>query len=230
MTKKTLVTVTLLAFMLSACLPDFEQQAAEYPIPISEADLQATAAVLSQETLAALPTATMLPSETPVVVTATETPPEETPTETPNPVLLTLTATLGTGTVTAEGTPDATAVAAGTSIFAKTPSPTHNPLTPTGTIHPQFYGTLPPHLAYGNITLINKGKVDVYISLQCTTKEGYTTILEYPVKSMVDASAPAGKYKYVAWVGGRQFIGNFSLAKDQDLTITIFKDRITIKN
>lgn len=229
MMKKRLVTVFVMAFTLTACLPVFEQQAAEYPTPLPEAELQATAAVLSQQTLEAIPTTTSLPTETPVVITATETPPEETPTETANPALLTLTATLGTGTVTAE-TPDLTAIAAGTLPLIGTPTLTHSPLISTGTIQPQFYGTLPPHLSYGNITLINKGKVDVYISLQCTTKEGYTTILEYPVKSMIDASAPAGKYKYVAWVGGRQFVGNFSLANEQDVTITIFKDRITIKN
>jgi hypothetical protein len=100
--KKMLVMIVMLGFTLSACLPAFTQpQADSSPAPISEADLRATAEILSQQTLQALPTMPPPPSETPVIVTETETPILETATETPNPVLLTLTATLGTGTVAA---------------------------------------------------------------------------------------------------------------------------------
>jgi hypothetical protein len=103
------------------------------------------------------------------------------------------------------------------------------PLTPSNTPRPLFYGTLPPSLPYGSITLINKAKADAYISLRCVTRDGNVTILEYPVKKSVTAKAPAGSYTYVAWVGGRQFLGSFSLAKDGELTITLFKDSIAIK-
>ncbi len=229
--KKIIALTFMLGISLSACLPAVFQPQADNPTPISEADLQGTAAVLSQLTLQSiLPTDTTVPSDTPVVTTATNTPTQATPTETPNPILLTLTATLGTGTVTAgtvvAGSPTVTIT--GTQPTTA-PSNTPNPLTPTTAPHPQFSGTLPPALPFGFIYLENKAKVDVYISLRCVTRDGYVTILEYPVEKNVKAKAPAGKYTYVAWVGGRQFTGSFSLSKGQDLLINIFKDRIAIK-
>lgn len=225
---KTPVMVVVLVMMLSGCLPANLQPETINPTPISEADLQATAAILAQQTLQSLPTATIAPSDTPVVMTVTETIVQNTPTETENPILLTLTATLGTGTVTA----NYESPVIGTLPFTITPSATANPVfsaTPTQTAEPQFYGTLPPKLPFGNIRLLNKAKADVYISLRCVTREGYVTILEYPVKSSVEAKAPAGKYTYVAWVGGRQFTGAFSLSIGQDMVINIFKDNIGIK-
>ncbi len=228
--KKIFALLFVFGVSLSACLPAALQPQTSNPTPISEAALQETAAVVSQLTLQAIfPTETIAPSETPVVMTATNTPILATSTETLNPILLTLTATLGTGTVTAgtEVTGSSTVPSAG--ALSTTPSVTPNPLTQTTTPHPQFSGTLPPNLPFGSIYLVNKAKVEVYISLRCVTREGYVTILEYPVKKTVNAKAPAGKYTYVAWVGGRQFTGSFSLAKEEDLTINIFKDKITIK-
>jgi hypothetical protein len=97
------------------------------------------------------------------------------------------------------------------------------------TLHPRFYGTLPPAIPFGKVTLVNRAKVDVYVSLQCTTIDGQKTIIEYPVFGMREVSAPAGNYNYVAWVGGRQFLGSFRLDKGEDLTITFRKDKITLK-
>jgi hypothetical protein len=99
----------------------------------------------------------------------------------------------------------------------------------TETLHPRFFGTLPPAIPYGEIGLINKAKVDVYVSLQCKTIDGQTTILEYPVFGRFRVSAPAGRYTYVAWVGGRQFQGAFKLDKGEELSITFNKDKITLK-
>lgn len=228
--KKLLVLFILLSLFVSACLPGITQQQAASPsTPLSEADLQGTAAVYSQQTLQALPSPTILPSETPVVVTPTATSVPNTPTETQNPVLLTLTATLGTGTVTTDSltAPPGTPIIVGTLPFTGTPGGTTS--TQSTTPHPMFYGTLPPDLPYGVINLFNKSKADAYISLRCVTKDGYVTILEYPVKRQVKAKAPAGNYTYVAWVGGRQFTGSFSLPKDNELLITLFKDKVTIK-
>lgn len=224
--KKKFAVFFVLSILLNACLPAFSQPPADSnPTPVSEADLQLTAAVLSQQTLQALPTETSVPTETPVIVTATL----ASATETQNSALLTLTATLGTGTVTGSAGAE---LIAGTLPFTGTPSATHNPLaTATSTIDPKplSYGTLPPNLPFGFITIINKAKADAYISLRCVTKDDFVTILEYPVEGTVNAKAPAGKYTYVAWVGGRQFTGSFSLSNDDDLTITLFKDKITIK-
>jgi len=225
--KRLIIVSAAMGLMLSACLPALSQTQ-EYPTPVSEADLQATAAILSQQTLQSLPTDTALPSETPVINTPSQTPTQPTATETVNPVLLTLTATLLAGTPVDEtqtaitGTPP-------TSGITETPSATTIPPTLGGTAQPLFHGTLPPALPSGTISLFNKAQVDVYISLRCVTKDGYVTILEYPVKKNFNISAPAGSYTYIAWVGGRQFDGSFALEKDGFITVTFFKDRINVK-
>jgi hypothetical protein len=134
-----------------------------------------------------------------------------------------LTATLGTGTVTL------TAGAAGTLPFTTTPNPALS-VTPTDSNRYQYYGTMPPNLPSGKITLSNMSKTDAYISLQCTTVDGYFTVIEYPVGgSRISTSAPAGKYIYVAWIGGQKFSGKFKLDRFQDLMIRMYKDRIEIK-
>ena len=234
--KKLFFLVTALCLILSACLPAPTQPQATSPAP----NLVATADILSQQTLQALPTQTVALSITPVIATPA---PSDTPTqattstETQNPILLTLTATLGTGTaaISSEtsllGTPGAPTVT-GTLPLTTTPSNTPNPafsITPTGTPHKQYSGTMPPDLPFGDITLINKAKAEVYISLRCVTKDNYVTIIEYPVKGTITTRAPLGQYTYVTWVGGRKIIGNFSLTSTKDLTIKIYRDRVEIK-
>jgi hypothetical protein len=224
--KKILFLVAAFSFLISACLPANLLPQPTNPASISVEDIQATMAVLAQQTLQALPTLalpteTIIPSNTPRISTATNTPIPVTPTETQNPVLLMLTATLNTGTAI----PD-------TSLPANIPSSTPNPAITSvlvGTAHPQHYGTMPPSLPYGYVTLINLSKAEVYISLHCTTNEGYVTILEYPVRYTVKTSAPAGKYTYVAWVGSTQIVGFFRLGKAEELTLSIFKDHVVIK-
>jgi hypothetical protein len=225
--KRLFFVFAMLSLMLSACLPAFSQPQ-ENPTPVSEADLQSTAAVLSQQTLQALPTATTLPSETPVIFTPSQAATQPTATETVNPVLLTLTATLLAGTST---TGTQTAITGTPSTQGATGASSATNVSPAldGTPRPLFYGTLPPDLPSGTLSLFNKSHVDAYVSLRCVTKDGYVTILEYPVKKNFNTSAPAGKYTYVAWVGGRQFDGSFTLDQDGFITITFFKDRINVK-
>lgn len=203
--KRTAVLV-LATFILSACVPGpFIGQPTVPPAVDSQATDASLAATAAAETLNALPTAT----ET-LEPTATETA-TETATPVPNS---NSTETLAPETATATGTlPTATAALA----------------TATVTLYPRFYGTLPPAVPFGEITLANKAKVDVYVSLQCTTIDGYKTIIEYPVFGSFDISAPAGRYNYVAWVGGREFQGSFRLDKGEDLAITFNQDKITIK-
>jgi len=221
--KKVFFLLTALCFTLSACVPAVFQTDTAGPVPISEADLQATVAISVQQTLQSLPSPTLAPSNTAVMVTDTRTPTQATATETQNPILLTLTATLGTGTVIAEipvsGTPGTSTVTPNPAISA----------TPTQTLHPRHYGTMPPNLPFGDITLINESRAEVYVSLQCTTKDGYVTIIEYPVGRRVTTSAPSGEYIYVVWVGGNKIVGEFVLGSSQNLTMTIFKDRVAIK-
>ena len=222
--KKLFFLLPALCLTLSACIPAVFQTNATSPAPISEVDLQATVAVQVQQTLQSLPSSTPAPSNTAVMVAATSVPTQATltPTETQNPTLLTLTATLGTGTVMAEipvsGTPGTSTVTANPAIS----------VTPTETLHPRHYGTMPPNLPSGDIILVNAARAEVYVSLQCTTKDGYVTIIEYPVRRRVTTSAPAGEYIYVVWVGGNKIVGKFVLATSQKLTFTIYKDRVGI--
>jgi hypothetical protein len=220
--KKLFFLVVALNLILSACSPAAPQPQATNPVRVE--NLEATAAIFAQQTLQSLPTQTIPLSATPVVMTPTETPTQPTSTETQNPILLTLTATLGTGTVTVAGT-------SGTLPITTTPSATPNPaigVAATGTAHLQYSGTMPPNLPFGEIKLTNKSKADVYISLRCVTKDGYVTIIESPVKSIVTTRAPAGKYTYVVWVGGNKIIGDFALGKSQDINIKIYKQRVEI--
>jgi hypothetical protein len=84
-------------------------------------------------------------------------------------------------------------------------------------------------VAYAQIVLVNKSEAQAYISLQNQPEKGSVSILEYPVKKQVTVKAPLGYYQYVAWVGGRQLTGSFTLGKGDELTITLYKDRITIQ-
>jgi len=214
--------VVLLAFcfsaLLAACLPAF------LPTPAATVDIEATAGSLARETVRAQSTPA-LPATNTVIAsppTKTTTPTiigtPATATETQNPILLTLTATLGTGTVAVSGTPP-TILITSEAIGA----------TATETLHARFFGTLPPNQPFGHVTLINKSKAEAYVSLQHQPSPGVSaTILEYPVKKSVDTVAPAGNYIFVAWVGGRKMTGEFHLSKDEDLTITLFIDKVTI--
>jgi uncharacterized protein YceK len=224
--KKVLLLMMALT-ILSGCAP---APAATNPpgnAPVSETDLEATAAVLSQQTLQALPTFTVPPSHTPVISTATltETATQEAGIVSSSTRTLTLAASLAVTTGT--GTPPSIPLASP----AFTASPTINPLisaTLTTTAHPQHYGTMPPYLPSGQITLINKSKTEVYISLHCTTKDGFVSIIETPVNGTTKVNGPAGKYTYVAWVGGRKIVGNFSLDKNGEIRLRIFKDHLEI--
>jgi hypothetical protein len=206
---------------LSACLPGILPSA---PSPAPEVDLMGTADALVQQTLQAQPqpSPTLVASETPVVVepTATETQVPPTPTPTENIVAPTLTATLGTDTPT-------------TSPAALTSSPTSTPssaagATPTETLHPRFYGTVPPQGPSGTVILVNKSKAEAYVSLQCTDKNGNVTILEYPVGNSADVDAPAGTYVFVAWVVGNKMTGGFGLGNGDEVTLKLFKDRVVV--
>jgi hypothetical protein len=210
---------------LSACLPML------IPTPLQPIDLPATDQILALQTSESLASSTIPPSSTPNTPSSSPsvTSTKPTATETQNPILLTLTATLGTGTATIIGT-----TTAGTLyplLGTATPSATRNPalLTPSQTSHPQFYGTLPPYVPSGKILLVNKSDSDVYISLQVTTTEGLKSILEYPVDQKVTSIAPAGKYFYVAWVGGKKITGSFRLDRDADIQLNILKDKIVVR-
>ncbi len=220
MIKRNLFVVAL-GLLLSACLPAFSESQSG-PTPFPDEVLRVTAAVISEQTLAALPTQSPVPTETPVILSPEPNATQPTPTETENPVLLTLTATLLAGTPT-PGTPS------NETAGSETPTAANQPSTIPGTPSGGVVGTQAPFLPYGTIQLSNKSDADAYVALRCVTKEGYVTLLEYPVNKNFSVQAPAGSYTYVAWVGGRQFDGSFKMDKGGFVTIAFYKNRITVK-
>lgn len=160
------------------------------------------------------PTATLVPdtSTPPVAAASATSSPLPTPTDTPQ---ANLTATIATATT-------------GPEVIASTPTaaPSSPSLTPTLGI--LTYGTLPPAIVpYIGITLVNKSERQAYISLQVVTKKGGPTIIEYPVKKVVK-EIPVGSYTYVVWVGGRQIVGYFTVSRNDEPTITIYKDKVVV--
>jgi hypothetical protein len=213
---RTAVLALATSILVSACIPlPFIGQPTAVPVVDAQATDAALAATLAAGTLNALPTPTLVVALEP---TATDTEPP-TPTEVATETL----APAPNATATAT---DIATTATGTGTL---PTAVQSVATATVTLYPRFYGTLPPAIPFGQVKLVNRAKVDVYVSLQCTTIDGYKTIIEYPVFGMLDVSAPAGNYIYVAWVGGRQFQGSFHLDKGEDLTITFRKDIVTLK-
>jgi hypothetical protein len=210
---KITVFALLCAFALDACSPA--------PASSTTPDLVGTVNSIAQtaqaQTLTAQPSPTVTPvPNTPTLVVAEAS--STSTTVTPQPNLTTTPATATSGPANPNPTATFTPVAASGSV---TLTPTLGVLT---------YGTLPPsNRPYTQITLVNKSKSQAYISLQVVTDQGYT-IIEHPVKGTIKVSIPTGSYTYVAWVGGRQFVGYFTVSNNDQPTITLFKDKVTVNN
>ncbi|MFZ5818851.1 MAG: hypothetical protein ACOYYJ_03030 [Chloroflexota bacterium] len=228
---RTVGLALAMALFLSACIPGFPLPGLTTgnPSPDAQASEAALAATLAIETLNAFPAATQPPADAPIL-TATRT---KTKTPLPTPSL----STTPTASATVSGTPatdTATATVTGTLATASLPPTgtpaTGTPATPTATetLHPRFYGTQPPAIPSGKIVLLNRSKSEVYVSLRCTTLDGNITIIEYPVGGKMRISAPAGRYTYVAWVGGRKFEGRFNLAKNGEISMTFEKKKVKV--
>jgi hypothetical protein len=177
-------------------------------------------AVIATTVAPPLPTASSLPSPTPVLVIPSDTPP-------PNQPLPADTATLVPPDLTA------TFVTATDLPFNPTVTPSQPGLPGAPTASPtlgiRLYGTLPPQVPFTDITIYNKAKAEAYISLQVTLNDGRYSILEYPVNNRVKVKAPLGRYIYVAWVGGAKFVGSFRLSAADSLTIYLYKDKVVIR-
>lgn len=216
--------LAILVVALSACIPGLPG-ASQGDI---EATLNARVNASVARTMAALPTATALPTQTlgrSVVSASTTTP---TGTNTPTP---TSTATSGTSTPTVTGTlsitPTATATS-GTSTPTLTGTRPTASITPTDLMVTREYGTQPPFIAYGKVKLINQAQTQVYISFQCITPEGIQSITETPVTGTNTISVAAGNCFYVAWVGGVEFTGNVHIEKNGLITFTFKRSSIII--
>jgi hypothetical protein len=221
---KKLLIITLVAVIATSCSVLSSAQN-----PASNIDTQATidamVRISEEQTQAAQPSPTTVPpteAATQVVASspttdATLEATADVPTSTSISNLTTTPSTATSGPTLA----NVTAIATQAGSLPGTPT-----LTPTLGI--LTYGTLPPAVPSAPITILNKSKTQAYISLQNDPPQ-QVAILEYPVKNKVNVRAPLGYYTYVVWVGGRQIVGEFKLHKGDDLTITIYKDRVEIK-
>ena len=219
MKKRVVVLGSILALAVSACsqIPGFTPTPATGPTVDSAATADALFKTAVVQTLTAQPTFTSVPvTDTPVIPVASSTlPATDTPPATPTLVTdLTTTpatATLASGNVT------------------PTPTLVTGQVTAIWTLAVRKYGTQPPLVPFSHITLINKAKAEAYISLHVDLPEGGNSVIEYPVQGTIKIEAPVGFYSYVAWVGGNKMVGNFRLRHDDDLSITLYTDKVVIK-
>lgn len=215
---KRIVFAVVLLLIIGACLPS------GLPLAIAQPTVDGSALTQANLQAASTQTSTLPPTATVVPVTETATLPAESPTLVPTETASTspipnLTTTVFTATDFAVTPGQATATLAVPSDGTTTSTPSH--LT---------YGTLPPqNHPFSQVTLINRSRAEAYISLQVDTRNFGPTIIEYYVRRHVEIRAPVGYYLYVAWVGGNKMVGNFRLTQDDDLTITLYKDRVEIR-
>ena len=222
--KKTVIPVSIIALALGACvLPAIPSpNTGSTPNTGPTVDAGTVDAVLETavaQTLTVQPTATVAPpTDTPITFVESSPAPAAT----------------GSATTTLSSVPDltttpatATSGPAGTTSTATLAAAYPATLIPTLTI--RTYGTLPPAVPSSDIRLINKSKTQAYISLQVTSPDGRYAIIEYPVTGTITIQAPLGSYLYVAWVGGNKMVGNFRLHGNEELSITLYKDKVVIK-
>jgi len=221
------VAALVLSLVVSACIPNLG--------PLSSGNSQATivalAGTLAAQTVAAQPTPTILPTNPPTAtipptVTFTSAPPAATVTSTFIPTSQTAAGTTTvTGTLPATGSPSATVSATATATATFGPGTA----SPTDPMVIRLYGTQPPYIKYGRVRLINQAKAQVYISFQCTTEEGLEAIVEYPVSGTITVSVPAGRCHWVAWVGGREFVGDIGVSRFEEIVFKFKKSEIIIQ-
>ncbi len=224
MRKNGVVLGFVLAILLGACsqLPGFTPTPGTGPT----ADLFNTAVAQTLTARPALVTA---------VITDTATLPPASPTpvlpvsDTPSATLVPTTPVtdLTTTPVTATALPATPTLAPANVTVSPTLVPTQ--VTAIWTLAVRKYGTLPPLVPFSQVTLINKAKTEAYISLHVDLPQGGNTVIEYPVEGRIKIDAPVGFYSYVAWVGGNKMVGNFRLHNNDDLSITLYKDKVVIK-
>jgi len=229
MMKKTVVVLgSILALLLGACsqIPGFTPTPGTGPTVDSAATSDALFKTAVALTLTAQPTftATSVPNTATAVIPAAS--PTLVPSDTPAASVTPSTNLTATPTTATGGFPTGTSPAANVTA---TPTLVTGQITAIWTLAVRTYGTLPPAVPFSQVTLINKAKTEAYISLQVTMPDGKYSIIEYPVEGSVKIQAPIGSYLYVAWVGGNKMVGNFRLHNSDDLSITLYKDKVVIK-
>jgi len=109
----------------------------------------------------------------------------------------------------------------GSSWYPPGPAPTKAPESLS-------WGTVPAKTPHGKVTLANRSRTEVYVSLQGTTRDDFYVVNEYFVRGTMQVKVPSGWYLYVAWVGGRKFSGQFKLGGDGNASLTFYRDRIVV--
>jgi len=220
MMKKFLVPIVVLMVITGACLP-----VAAPTESAPQVDIQAT--INSIVNTAAAQTLAALPSPTTALPTDTGTPVVES-SSTPD-----ITDTLSTSPVPNLTTTPVTATSGAVDDSSNTPTVTPTTIPATATLTPTLgvitHGTLPPAVPFSDVYLINKSKLQAYITLELCDTEAAGTILGYPVQNTVKIKAPLGNYIYTVWVGGRRINGELKVIKSNDLKITIYKDKVVIQ-
>ena len=241
--KKAVFVGLVILIGLSACVPDFLNSSSQVA-PVEAVDIAATVDAVAStrvaetfEAIALLATPTMVePTVKEVTSTKSSTEsklPFETPTleatETPDGTelvgaSLTPEGTLSAGTLTATSdgtvlpTVTGTLEATGTSIY---PSPT----SPISINQP------PAYIPRYKIKIINNTKVKVYISLQGVTVGDYHPITEYGFNPWEKTrfAIPEGKYTAVVYVGSDPMVAYFGIHGNNEVTIIIDKNKLTIE-
>ena len=227
--KKILFFGFIVLFSLSACVPDFlnpDSPAEEVDIVTTveaEANTQVaqtfealnTPTIIAFSTNTKEATATIAPTET-KIPTATDAATATTEaTETPTGTL---------ATETASTTPDGTLPAETETLTVTETSIYPPPTSPISINEPP--DSVPRH----KITVINKTKGKVYISLQGVTEGDYHPIIEYdiPAHGKAKFKIPEGKYAAIVYVGKDPMIAYFRIRSD-NITIIIKRDQIQIE-
>lgn len=235
MKKIVIVLVSILALLTGACgqIPGLTPTPGTGPTLNPDDQFKTAVAQTLTARPPASPTAQAATNTATLVVIETET-----PSASPSPVISNTEAVPASQTATPILNLSATAVTATANIATATNLPASGSptatlaagqVTPVWTLAVRTYGTLPPAVPYSNITLVNKAKTEAYISLQVTMPDGQYSILEYPVEGRITVKAPVGSYLYVAWVGGRKMVGDFRLKNNDDMTITLYRDRVAVQ-
>jgi len=222
--KRLFIIIITVTMLVSACLPDFLQPA-QPEVP------QATSTFQELFTQTSVPT----------VIDETSTPlmSDGSPTailETGTSISITL-ESLPTSTIDPLITPQSEVPTATPTLTEIPPSETststpggYPTVTPTDLMVTRQAGIIPAGTKYAQVKLINKSKSQTYISLHWNYDNKTIAYFEYPVGGTVSDKIPVGRYTYVAWVGGRKMTGSFRMELGLGVTITIYKDRIVIKN
>jgi hypothetical protein len=231
MKKTAVVLCSVAALLLGACQNIFTPTVPPGPTVDSAATADSQFKTAVAQTLTARPTLPSTPvTNTAILPTSSSVVPA---TASATGILPTSTAGFATPvdatTAAPSGTSEVPTATGGPADVTPTATLAAGQVTAIWTLAIREYGTLPPAVPFSQVTLINKANAEAYISLQVTMPDGKYSIIEYPVEGRVKIDAPVGSYLYVAWVGGRKMVGTFKLSHDDDLTITLYRDKIVIK-